>query len=242
MFDSRDPLGETALMEHALRLTQGFAAWPPSAMNQLLSNSHVGRYAKGQVILVEEGTPGTLAIVSGYAILGRMPLRGGRALVALFGPGHVVGFTRMFERHNDQDQIVYDFRALNDTVVVQMPTSQIQKILDGEPALWRDMAKMLLKQHRDMVDSLLCQLIGPLPRRLVATIERLAILYGNKDGKEIRLRLRLTQEDLAELLHVTRQTVNKELRALVACGAISMSYNTITVLNLEELRNLANKY
>jgi CRP-like cAMP-binding protein len=101
------------------------------------------------------------------------------------------------------------------------------------------MAKMLMKQHRVVLDSLLSQGVGSFQRRLVATIERLAVLYGSDDGKGINLRLRLTQEDLATLLQVTRQTVNQALRALVACGAIRLNYNTITVLDLDALRKLA---
>jgi CRP-like cAMP-binding protein len=120
-----------------------------------------------------------------------------------------------------------------------MPTLLVQKILDDEPGLWKGMAKMLMKQHRVVLDSLLSQGVGSFQRRLVATIERLAVLYGSDDGKGINLRLRLTQEDLATLLQVTRQTVNQALRALVACGAIRLNYNTITVLDLDALRKLA---
>ncbi|WP_395322064.1 helix-turn-helix domain-containing protein [Variovorax sp. UC74_104] len=66
------------------------------------------------------------------------------------------------------------------------------------------------------------------------------MLYGSKDGTAIKIGLRITQEDLAALLQVTRQSVNKALRKLEESGAIDISYNAISVLDLEVLRNHSN--
>lgn len=228
-----------ALVERSLRLTQGFALWPPLAMQQLLSVSSVGRYSRGETITTEAGSREILAIVSGYVVVGLLQATGHRSAVALLGPGYVLGFTRNPDEEDEADRAVYSYRALNDTVVVHMPAAQVLGILDQAPALWREMAKMLLKQFRQVLESLLSQGIGSFQRRLATTIERLATLYGNREGDEISLRLRLTQEDLAALLQVTRQSVNKELGELVACGAINLNYNVITVLDLDALKKRA---
>ena len=241
MIDARETLEDAALVERALRLTQGFARWPALAMSKLLPHASLGRYARGEMVSIEQGAPETFVIVSGHLFVGHIPPGGPRTPVALLGPGYVAGFTRTIDQEGREEEgrIIYDFCALNDVTVVRMPTLLVQKILDDEPGLWKGMAKMLMKQHRVVLDSLLSQGVGSFQRRLVATIERLAVLYGSDDGKGINLRLRLTQEDLATLLQVTRQTVNQALRALVACGAIRLNYNTITVLDLDALRKLA---
>ncbi|WP_307704257.1 Crp/Fnr family transcriptional regulator [Variovorax paradoxus] len=243
MIDAREPLEDAALMERALRLTHGFARWPASAMSRLLANAHLDRRTRGEMVSIELGAPETFAIVSGYLVVGHIPPGGSRTPVALLGPGYIAGFTRAIDQEESEekeaDRVVYDFCALNDVTVVRMPTLLVQKILDEDPTLWKGMAKMLMKQHRIVLDSLLSQGVGSFPRRLAATIERLAVLYGSNDGQGISLRLRLTQEDLAALLQVTRQTVNKALGVLVAGGALSLSQNTITVLDLGALRRLA---
>jgi CRP/FNR family cyclic AMP-dependent transcriptional regulator len=244
MIDAREPLEDAALMERALRLTQGFALWPASAMGRLLAGSRLGRHARGEMVSIEQGVHVTFAVVSGHVVVGHVPPGGHRTPVALLGPGHVIGFTRTpdkdeEEEENRESRIVYDFCALNEATTVQMPTLLVQKILDDEPILWMGIARMLMKQHREVLDLLLSQSVGSFQRRLAATIERLAVLYGSNDGQGISLRLRLTQEDLAALLQVTRQTVNKALGVLVAGRALSLSQNTITVLDLDALRRLA---
>ncbi|MDR6890561.1 MULTISPECIES: Crp/Fnr family transcriptional regulator [Variovorax] len=229
---------DLVLVERALRLTPGFAMWPSAAMQQVLAISTLGRYSRGEIIASEEGPKEILAVVSGYIVVERVQAAVHRSVVALLGPGYVLGFTRSPE-DEDQASHHYCFRALNDTVVVHMPAAQVLKVLDDDPVLWRDMAKMLLKQVRQVFELLLSQGIGSFQRRIAATIERLALLYGRKVGGETGLCLRLTQEDLAALLQVTRQSVNKELAQLAACGAISVSYKVITVLDIDALKKRA---
>jgi CRP-like cAMP-binding protein len=96
---------------------------------------------------------------------------------------------------------------------------------------------MLLGQHAEIRDSLLSHAIGAFRQRLAATIDRLATVYGT--DIEGNLRLRVRQEDIAVILQVTRQSVNKELGAMAAAGVIGTEYNTITILDLEALREIA---
>lgn len=234
---------DLALMEHALRLTSGFGSWSAASMQRLLAKSSVRRFARHELVGVEAGEPWTFTIISGHVIVNRTPPRGQRAPVTLLGPGSLIGLVRVLEntesaeRPEPGQRVLYDFSACLDTTVVQMPTALILQILEEQPAQWRDMAVMLMKQHRQVLDTLLGAWMGSFSQRLAATLERLAMLYGSKDGPEIRIGLRLTQEDLAALLQVTRQSVNKALRKLEEDGAISLSYNAISVLDLGVLRS-----
>jgi CRP/FNR family cyclic AMP-dependent transcriptional regulator len=100
------------------------------------------------------------------------------------------------------------------------------------------MAHMLLKQHRQMLTTVVDQLAGNLSRRLAATIDRLAQVYG-VDSSEMSLRLRLSQDDLAAMLQVSRGALNREMRVFEAQGLIRAEYGTLIVLDLPSLRKLA---
>ena len=233
---SERTLERVALMERALRLTPAFAKWPASAMSRLLDLSKLGRYSRGEFIFSERDTLEALAIVSGHITIGRTPAGGSRTTVALLGPGFLIGITRALDPNDDE---VYDYEALDDVTVVQLPSPLLLEILDQTPALWRDMAWMLLKQQREALNTLMKQFVGSLPHRLAGIIERLSMLYGSHGAGEPRALPRLTQEDLAAMLHVSRQSVNKDLQALVSRGAISIDYNTITILDMAELKKAA---
>ncbi|MET3463244.1 Crp/Fnr family transcriptional regulator [Variovorax atrisoli] len=232
-----------ALMEHALRLTSGFRSWPEALMQRLLAASRVRRFARHELVGVEAGEPWTFTIISGHVIVNRTPPNGPRAAVTLLGPGSLIGLVRLLENTQGMEsmepdqRVLYDFSACLDTTVVQMPTALILQLLDEHPALWKDMTVMLMKQHRQVLDTLLGAWMGSFSQRLASTLEKLAMLYGSKEGPVIKIDLRITQEDLAALLQVTRQSVNKALRKMEESGAISVRYNAISVLNLEVLRS-----
>jgi CRP-like cAMP-binding protein len=158
--------------------------------------------------------------------------------VGLAGPGILIGVARAIVENDDE---IYDYSALDDSVVVLMPTPLLLQILEQFPLLWRDMALKLLKQNRAEMSTLMKRMIGTLSCRLAATIERLATLYGVREQGNLQVRLRLTQEDLASILQVTRQSVNKDLRMLELRGVVALDYNIITVLNPEALKKAASE-
>lgn len=223
-------------MEHALRLSSGFASWPPALMARLIARSRIERHGPDELVASEAGAPWTFFVISGHVLVNRTPPVGKRAAVTMLGPGSLVGLVRVLEGPEFDGDVVYDFRARVQTVAARMPTAEIRQLLDEQPALWRDMALMLMKQHRQVLETLLTARMGSFSERLTALLERLAALYGSDDGTEVRIGLRLTQEDLAALLQVTRQSVNKALRRLADEGAISLGYNSIGILDLEALR------
>lgn len=85
--------------------------------------------------------------------------------------------------------------------------------------------------------TVLDQLTGNTRQRLAAAIGGLARIYGVEDGTR-RLRLRLSQEDLAAMLQVTRRSINKEMRTLEDMALVRAEYNGVMVLDLPALRKL----
>lgn len=226
-----------ALVERALRLTEGFAQWPEAPMARMVKAARLGRYARGEVFHREDpDDPETLAVVSGYLMVTRALADGSRAKVGLVGPGTVVGISSGLVM---EDDAIYEYLAHEDAIVVHLPTPQLFLLLDADPVLWKAMARMLLRQQREMLRTLLDRTLGQTRQRMAATIDRLASLHGVSQVEGTALRLRISQEDLAALLQMSRQTINKELRALGDAGVISPDYSAITVLDRQALRKLA---
>jgi CRP/FNR family cyclic AMP-dependent transcriptional regulator len=223
------------LMEQALRMTRGFAPWPPQAMAQLVSSSCVGRYVRGDVVMTEPSTH-AFTIVSGNVVAGYRSADGAHRTVALLGPGRIVGLARAL---SGKYNTAFNFAANNDATVVHVPIALLFEILDREPQLWNSMARMLLRQHRDGFDAIAGHVMGPIRQRLATTIERSVELFGYRSHGKTDLRLRLKQEDLAAILHVSRQTVNQELNSLSASGVVRLERQTVVVLDLAELREIS---
>jgi len=108
----------------------------------------------------------------------------------------------------------------------------------------------LLDRHRELSDALLrlnCRRLRlmfnliedlntrPLAARLAKQLLILAKSYGVSQGEEIRIKLQLAQEDLAQLLGASRQRVNQELKALERDGVLRVEPTRLVVLSREKL-------
>jgi CRP/FNR family cyclic AMP-dependent transcriptional regulator len=79
----------------------------------------------------------------------------------------------------------------------------------------------------------------PLSARLARCIRRLCDRFGHWEGDAIRIGVPLKQDALADLIHVSRQRVNLQLKTFEAAGIVRVQRNLL-VLAPQELMKLAN--
>ena len=72
--------------------------------------------------------------------------------------------------------------------------------------------------------------------RLAKKLIELGREFGVKDKDVVRIGLRLTQQDMADLVGTTRESINKELRILRERGLVSTEGDYIQLLDLERLK------
>jgi CRP-like cAMP-binding protein len=72
--------------------------------------------------------------------------------------------------------------------------------------------------------------------RLSKKLVELGREFGTHDKNVIRIGLRLTQQDLADLVGTTRESINKELKVLRGKGLVSTEGGYIHLLDLERLK------
>ncbi|MGJ7530130.1 Crp/Fnr family transcriptional regulator [Variovorax sp. GB1P17] len=224
-----------ALIRQAFGATDVFSTWPEKLLERLLPEARLQRHVRGDLVHSEAlGEPEILAVVSGHVMASRVRSDGAHAPIAILGPGLVIGISRGL---NPDDDVLHGYRAHDDAVVVHLPASVVFHTLGSDALLWRDIAGVLSRQHRQIFTTVLDQLTGNARQRLAAAISRLVSTYG-MDLHTQSLRLRLTQHDLADMLQLTRRSINKEMRALEDMGLVRSEYNGVTVLDMQALRDL----
>lgn len=237
MILSKQPSHDLALLKQGLSVTEAFAAWPADILQKLLPAAYLGRYQRGAIVRRESADPPEMLVVlSGHLTMSRPNADGAPATMAFVGPGMLVGVPLA---HEPLDEIPCDYCAHDAVVVVHLSARVVQEILDAQPLLWKSMARTRLKQQCLLLVTLVHHLSGPLRQRLAGTLGRLAKLYGmDESAYGLRLRLRLSQGDLAAMLQVTRQSINREMGALQALGLIRAEYGAVTVRDIDALQAL----
>ena len=126
--------------------------------------------------------------------------------------------------------------AYEDALVCTVTKQDFLDMLRNHPSLAFKVTKLIgfrLKTFRSRVETLLYE---GAPARLAATLLDLARDRGVPDAHGILLPLKLSQQDLANLIGVTRESVNLALSDFRQRGLIAIEGRTIRLLQPDALQ------
>ena len=75
--------------------------------------------------------------------------------------------------------------------------------------------------------------------RVAKTLIKLAASYGEAQGDRIRFNIKISQQELANIIGSSREVVNRHLRSLQSEGVISVDHGHLVIEQPEYLRDFA---
>src|SRR5918995_3678318 len=147
------------------------------------------------------------------------------ATVALLKDGDVFGELSLQE---GAGQTVFA-QALTDVRVAVMRKSVLVEVLKRDPELFVKLFSSLferLKQSEEVVDRLLDREVSA---RLGKLLQNLSDRFGEADGSATVLDLRLTHQDLANMIASTREAVSKVMSEFQRDGLIEVRNRKIAI-------------
>ena len=79
----------------------------------------------------------------------------------------------------------------------------------------------------------------PLRARIARMLLMLLAQHGRDGHSGLEIDLKLSQDEFADMLGITRQSLNRELKALEKQGLIGIAYSRITLHEVALLRDMA---
>jgi CRP-like cAMP-binding protein len=98
---------------------------------------------------------------------------------------------------------------------------------------------LMMSRMHEQIATQQRRALGQTANHVADALVQLALAHGQAVKGCSALSLRISQSDLAAMLAMSRQTVNKELRVLAQSGVIDAAYGRITVQDLDALRRAA---
>lgn len=193
------------------------------------------------VFLVREGDPvdELQIVVRGHVEGSRVARDGCRHLIGMLAAGQPLHVLPVADRLPS----THDVRTRGDVTLLVIPREAFLAAFDADVGFARAVLRLLAERIRILSTIVGDDALMPLPVRTARTLERLIGFHrlGEPDASDHGvLRLRIGQEELADLMGVTRQSVNRELRALERQGVVRLGRETVDVLDLAALASIAN--
>lgn len=212
-----------------------FQEIPEELRARLLDAAVMRRLSSGQQLFSRGDRPcGLYCVVEGSVRISGVSESGKEALLMLMEPPNWFGEISLI----DGQPRTHDAVAEGATRVLQVPQAALKTMLAQEPRYWRDFALLMSHKLRLMFIALEELSLLPAPARLARRLLMIMEGYGNlREGP--RRVIDVSQEQLALMLAISRQTTNQILKELEARGAVRLTYGKIEILNLEKLQDAA---
>ena len=188
-------------------------------------------------VLFNEGDSGSqlYVVIEGKIKLGRTSADGRENLLAILGPGQMFGELSFF----DPGPRSATATAVTDVALKSLGHDALIPVLSTHPdvalALLHQLAGRL-RRTNEVVGDLV---FSDVPGRVAKALLDLAGRFGRKADDGVHVNHDLTQEELAQLVGASRETVNKALADFASRGWMRLEPRSVVILDLERLQRRA---
>jgi CRP/FNR family cyclic AMP-dependent transcriptional regulator len=194
------------------------------------------RLFKGDV-LFSEGEPGDrlYVITTGKIKIGQVSGDGRESLLAILGPGEMFGELSLF----DPGPRTSGATAVTDASVIGLGHDQLRPWLTGRPEVAEALLQALAQRLRRTNFALSDLVFSDVPGRVARALIDLGEKFGEPAPEGLNVTHDLTQEELAQLVGASRETVNKALADFVSRGWLRLESRSVLIIDSERLSRRA---
>ncbi len=209
-----------------------FSALDDSSADSLLNSMSHAKVHKGHH-LFKEGDAGEklFVVVEGKMKLGTQSSDGRENLLSILGPGEMFGELSIF----DPGPRTSTATAVTDCKLLALSHDQVLGWVTAHPEVSFQLLARLAQRLRKSNEVLADLVFSDVPGRVAKAILDLGKRFGTQKPDGLHVHHELTQEELAQYVGASRETVNKALADFAGRGWIRLEPRTVVVLDMDRL-------
>jgi CRP/FNR family cyclic AMP-dependent transcriptional regulator len=210
-----------------------FASFTEAELVRLAQTSRSRSYREGEIIFMRDDPGnGLFVIQSGTVKVSIEAPDGQETLLAILRAGECLGEIAVLDGRARSASAA----AMERTETVFVARDEFLRFLDAHPDAMRKVVLILCQRLRDASDHLADLVFHDVYGRLAKKLLELGEAHGRQRGSQVEIVLPLTQQDLANLVGASRESVNKAIKYYRDRGVLTIANHRITVLRADLLR------
>ncbi len=207
----------------------------PEALARLAERVEQREIRRREVIYLP-GDPGSaLYFVNGGRVKISKVTRDGKALTLSYcGPSELFGEGCLVEGGAREEMA----EAMENSMVTEIERADFEKLLQQHAGLGYQMTRLLAKRRRDLENKLETLVFRDVTSKLAELLLQLADEYGVDDSRGTLVALKITHQELANLIGSTRETVSLTLSQFKKKNLICTEGRKVIISDSESLRAL----
>jgi CRP/FNR family cyclic AMP-dependent transcriptional regulator len=223
-------------MDEVLARAGLFQGIDPEVAAPIIKELEYVDVSRGEVIFAE-GEPGDslYIVLSGKVKVSRRAQDGRENMLAVMGPSELIGELSLF----DPGPRTATALAITDTRLAKLKQSMLRPWITQHPEIALQLLHVLARRLRRTNDIVADLIFTDVPGRVAKNLLQMAKKFGAREGDRIRVTHDLTQEELAQLVGASRETVNKALADFASRGWLRLEGKSVIILDPERLARRA---
>jgi len=210
-----------------------FASLEPEVRKPLAALIRVRSYAARQFVVWEGQPGGTLFLsLSGFFKAVTTGADGREMILSVMGPGEVLGELSVLDGQPRSASVV----TIEPGELASIDRPALLGLMNSSPGLAVGLIEVLARRVRILTKRFEILSSQDVPERLAQALLNLAEKHGEASGERVRIPVRLSQQDLANLVGATRESVNKQLRKWTKDGVLRRETGCVIISDLPALR------
>jgi CRP-like cAMP-binding protein len=218
--------------QEVIRKAPLFTALDDAAATSLLANMVSVKIAKGSVLFAEGDEGDQLYVIAeGKLKLGTSSGDGRENLLSILGPGEMFGELSLF----DPGPRTSTATAVTDAKLLSLGQEKLLPWLIENPKVSLQLLAGLAQRLRRTNEAVGDLVFSDVPGRVAKALIDLGERFGKKTDEGLFVHHDLTQEELAQLVGASRETVNKALADFAGRNWLKLDGRAVLITDFERL-------
>ena len=218
--------------QEVIRKAPLFTALDDADSASLLANMVSVKIAKGTILFAEgDGGDQLYVIAEGKLKLGTSSGDGRENLLSILGPGEMFGELSLF----DPGPRTSTATAVTDAKLLSLGQEKLLPWLAENPKVALQLLARLAQRLRRTNEAVGDLVFSDVPGRVAKALIDLGERFGKKTDEGLFVHHDLTQEELAQLVGASRETVNKALADFAGRNWLKLDGRAVLITDFERL-------
>jgi CRP/FNR family cyclic AMP-dependent transcriptional regulator len=208
----------------------------PEELSRLAASTTSVRH-RANVTIFQKGDPGSsmMAVVRGRVKMCTFSADGKELVLNIIDRGGVFGEIALLDGQARSTDAV----TLDDTELMVLDRGRFMPFLNANPEIATRLIEVLCQRVRRTSEALEDALLRDAPARVARGLLRLAATFGRKEAAGLRLDIKLSQQQIGNLIGISRESTNKYIGEWTRERWLAVNNGFITILDREALESLA---
>ncbi len=174
--------------------------------------------AKGQVIQSSDAASKVYLITSGYVKKYMIKNDGTLSIMIIYGPHEIfpltIPYRTLFHQELYEGPEVYYYEAMTSVTMHAVDRAELITVISQDGSMYKDLFSEAGRRLLYSIQQLENMALPNFYKRVAHQLVYFGHYFGEQSSKGVKIKLPLTQQDLADVLSATRETVSLSMNQL----------------------------